>query len=277
MWNLALEQVGDNMFPHHISDNIVRISFTISGAPALISTSGEPGCQVENKTCWLTPADLCIGGCLCAAAPHRHSRFNFFSLLPPFGLVLMVQSQLRQCTDTFAYSPLGVRVLPLERDGQMRKEGHISLSNCLASEREGNCNHAGWCNTNEAHRPNTLPVIFTVMLLMQQHWKGGVFHICYLFTGGSILYMFQDRYLIMHSSPALCLFPFNHPSSDKRLISTQVKLHSSSLDKETYTKVMTARGQAGVLTPSSKFDGRDLALRPWKKHKIRLMAHDTIM
>lgn len=42
-----------------------------------------------------------------------------------------------------------------------------------------------------------------------------------------------------------------HPccSSDKRLISSPVKRHSSSLAKETYTKVMTARGRACVLTP----------------------------
>lgn len=111
----------------------MRIPFTISRAPALISSLRRAR-LLGHKLNMLTNTGgqnliLVSGGVsVQLSLVGTHHSTSSLSLLPPqpamSGAVPAPSMHWHLCL----HSPLGVRVLPLERDGQMRREGCFSRS-----------------------------------------------------------------------------------------------------------------------------------------------------
>lgn len=161
---------------------------------------------------WWAKSDLCLQGCFCAAGPLRCWWFNFNSLLPP----LLANNGAVPAPSVYwhlAHSPLGVGLQPLERDRQMGKELDFSQS------------------------PVWLPADFLSMS-KEKEWDAGQLYPwrCRCINNRHTKVCRCSSTEEAFCSDVVTSSVFTGPrcdsllSTDNRLISILVKLHSSSLD-----------------------------------------------
>lgn len=145
MWNLALEQVGDNMFPQHCSIGftstwgeilwmaVMFIHLIILWEPYSLSVENQPlspnlrrtrlpghKLNMLTNTGGLTLIHVSGGVSVQLSLAHN----SLSSLGSPVCLLLMVQPQLCQCTDTF-FLPWVWEHHHKKREEQVRREGYF--------------------------------------------------------------------------------------------------------------------------------------------------------
>lgn len=115
----------------YIFDNIVRTPFTIRGAPALISSLRRarlPGHKLNMLTNTGGQNLLRVSGGVSVQLSLISTHDSTFSVCFPLRLLSMVQPNSVNVLTPLPTPLLGVRVLPLERGGEMRREGYVSKS-----------------------------------------------------------------------------------------------------------------------------------------------------
>lgn len=138
-------------------------------------------------------SDPCLWGCFCAAESHWHSWFKFVALLPPIFLLLMVQSQLCPCADTF---PTPLWVWECRHWKEMDKWVGMDIS---------------------ASPPTHYLPLFSLWIRWKREPQGnGTLQKC-LFGATSLTALYPVRYCLRSDNSfvfltCLCLFPFNHLS-----------------------------------------------------------------
>lgn len=162
---------GDFYIFNNIVKTLIQWSINADLQPQESQVARSQIKHADEHPC--TKSDLCLEGCFCAAEAHRQLRFNFIFLFPPLlannGAVPTPSVHWH-----LSYSPLGVRVQPLERDGQMGMEVYFSQSPdrlhaafvCMKKEKEGAAGQPypqRWrCNTSRQWGNSTETFVFHI-------------------------------------------------------------------------------------------------------------------
>lgn len=169
-----------------------------------------------------------LRGCFCVAQPRRDSRFNFVSWLsPPFFCYWWCSLSSASVLTPFLL-PFGCESANTGKRwakwGGMDNSASLTelLPFCL------------WIRGKKC----TAGQLYSAEEPFSCNITKRAVHCCW----GEITHLYSS-----HASAYFPLITCPCYSGDKRLISTLLKLHCSSRDKEKYTKVMTTRGQAWVL------------------------------